>query len=484
MSQIVQRALRPTSTRPHRVVTQRRFKTFERKVDKNNEVYYTIAKRRLVQDPEAAPRSQQFFEMPNLLLDLDAEGIHNVRVFEEKDEELLQSKWRINHKREEVKLKLNDIEGKLIESRRKARDIIANPSSIWRLTSHDILSAALHGPPTKESSAVVESSCLDSMEGSHLIEALRLENGIPSHATTSDVLLLEWMLLRRHNTDSTKTTNNEGPISSSALVEAVKSQSSIVGIRRTLLHALRSRASLKEHFGPFSDRNSVATDVAGQIRSSCIAILKPENTQAGQFLSCLALLGSLLEKLSKAGIEPDHRLHGLAIRVASQSSSLVSLSEWIHRIHATGSWEESHEIAEDAAACLEGCSKQLSSRSESVANRQLLLQLLTGLNEHEKLSPESLRYMALTYFEKQANIPAVLSSGLSEGYAALLGELGAVRTLLKESESSTAIIKNACTSVLKNTPKYSQTLKTQGVKSLSIEQCVVLDYHDIEEQTE
>ncbi|KAJ6781385.1 hypothetical protein PWT90_04331 [Aphanocladium album] len=478
MSQIVQRAWRPTSTRPHRVAIQRRFKTFERRVDKNNDVYYTISKRRPVQDPDAAPESQQFFEMPNLLLDLDAEGTRNVRTYEDKDEELQQAKWRVNPKREEVKVKLNDLEGKLMELRKRAKDIAASPSNIWRLSSHDLLSAALHGPPESETTLAAETPCPDTLEGSRLINALRRENGIPSHVSASDVLLLEWMLLRRHNTDSAKTANNEGPLSSTEIVEALQSQTSITGIRRLLLHNLRSWQALKSNFG-LSNRGDPAMDVAGAIRRRCIEILGSEKAQNQQFMGCLALVGNLLEKMAKAELKPDHRLQALALRTTPRSGSLVALSEWTHRICSSRSWESGAEIVEDAAVCMQTCADMLATQAETAANRQLLLQIVTGLNEHEQLAPESLRSIVLS--STQRGSLSGVASQACEAYATLLGELGAVRTLLKESESTNEALRQSCTKVLKGTPKYSETLKTQGVKTLSIEECVSNDYRDISE---
>lgn len=479
MSQIVQRALRPTGTRPQCLAQQRRFKTFERRVDKNNDIYYTIAKRRPVQDPDATPEGQQFFEMPNLLLDLDAEGTRNVRTFEDKDEELQQAKWRVNPKREEVKLKLNDLEAELIELRKRAQDIASGPTSIWRLTSHDLVSAALHGPLEKQDTAASESTCPDTLEGSHLINALRRENGIPSHVSASDVLLLEWMLLRRHSTDSAKTANAEAPLNPLEIVEALESQSSITGMRRLLLHNLRSWASLKSCFGPSSRHDGSAGDVAGAIRRRCIEILESEKAHNKQFTSCLALVGNLSEKMSKAELEPDHRLQGLALRAAAYSGALVALSGWIHRIHSSDTWQNSLELVEDAAACMQSCSKLLTTQLGTPANRQLLLQIVTGLDEHEELAPESLRSILL---DSEAGVgPSSVSNQAFDAYAKLLGELGAVRTLLKEAESTNQPLKEACRSVLKSTPRYSETLKTQGVGALSIEECVSMDYHDIAE---
>ncbi|EGX96770.1 hypothetical protein CCM_01428 [Cordyceps militaris CM01] len=479
MSLIVQRAWRPTSTstRPHRVATQRRFKTFQRRVDKNDQVYYTISKRQPVQDPNAAPGNQQFFEMPNLLLDLDAEGSRNVRTFDDKDEALQLTKWRVNHKREEVKLKLADLESKLVESRKRAQDIAASPSNIWRLSSHDLLSAALHGPLSSDGAAPAEAPCLDTLEGSHLIEALRRENGIPGHASASDVLLLEWMLLRSYSTDSVKSKNREAALSSSELVEALQSHTSVVGIRRLLRHNLWSSANIKTHFGP---RAKAAADVPSEIRKRCIEILESEQARRNQFVSCLALVGSLLEKLSKDGMEPDHRLLALALRVSARSGSLVVMSEWIRRIHSSNSWKRSPEIVEDAAACMQSCSQLLATQLGTVADRQLLLQLLTGLDENEQIAPESLRSIMLS--SMKGNGFKTVSSQACEAYAKVLGELGAVRTLLKESESTEEALREACIGVLKGTPKYSATLKTQGVKMLSIEECVSMDYHDITEQ--
>ncbi|KAJ3492543.1 hypothetical protein NLG97_g5319 [Lecanicillium saksenae] len=476
MSQIVQRAWRPTSTRPHRVAIQRRFKTFERRVDKNNDVYYTIAKRRPVQDPDATPESQQFFEMPNLLLDLDAEGTRNVRTYEDKDEELQKAKWRVNPKREEVKVKLNDLEGQLIELRKRAKDITASPANIWRLTSHDLLSAALHGQPENESTLSAEIPCLDTLEGSHLVNALRHENGIPSHVSASDVLLLEWMLLRRHNTGSAKSAKNEAPLNAMEMVEALQSQSSITGIRRLLLHNLRSWAALKASFG-LPNRGDPAIDVAGALRRRCIELLGSEKAHGKQFLSCLALVGNLVDRVAKAELKPDHRLEGLALRTVAHSGSLVALSEWTHRICSRESWESGPEIAEDAAACMQAYTQALATQPETAANRQLLLQIVTGLDEHEKLAPESLRSIALT--STQGDGSSDIASPACDAYAMLLGELGAVRTLLKESESANKVLKESCTKVLKSTPKYIETLKTQGVTSLAIEECVSKDYHDI-----
>ncbi|XWW97054.1 hypothetical protein V2A60_005035 [Cordyceps javanica] len=479
MSLLVQRALRPTSTRPHRVATQQRFKTFERRVDKNNDVYYTISKRRPVQDPNTAPSSEQFFEMPNLLLDLDAEGTRNVRAFDDKDEELQVARWRVNHKREEVKMKLADLENKLIELRKRSQDIAANPINIWRLSSHDLLSAALHGPSRNDKTTTTDIPCLDTLEGSRLVDALRRENGIPSHVSASDVLLLEWMLLRRYNTDSIKSKTKQPLLDSFGLIEALKSQSSIVGIRRLLRHNLWSSASLKTHFGRSCEENGASANVSGELRKRCIEILDSEKAHKSQFINCLALVGGMLDRLSKHGLGPDHRLLGLALRISSRSGSLVVLSEWIRRIYSSNSWELSLEVFEDAAACMQSCTKVLTTQSETAHNRQLLLQLLTGLNEHEEISLESLRSIVLRSMEGEG-FEAVADQAC-KAYARLLGELGAVRTLLKESETTNEALREACIGVIKATPKYNETLKTQGVQALSIEECVSMDYHDIAE---
>ncbi|OAA67429.1 hypothetical protein ISF_03605 [Cordyceps fumosorosea ARSEF 2679] len=473
MSLIVQRAWRPTTTRPHRVATQRRFKMFERRVDKNNNVYYTLSKRRPVQDPNVAPSSQKFFEMPNLLLDLDAEGTRNVRTFDDKDEEQQVAIWRVNPKREQVKLKLADLESQLIESRKRAQDVAASPANIWRLSSHDLLAAALYGPPRSDSGAVTETPCPDTLEGSHLVDALRRENGIPGHVSASDALLLEWMLSRRYSTDSTKSKNNEPLLNAFGLVESLQSQTSIVGIRRLLRNNLWSFTSIKAYFGPSKKEHGAAADVASEIRRRCIDILGLGKIQKNQALNCLALVGGLLEKTSKGGMEPDQRLLGLALRVSPWSGSLVVLSEWIRHIHTTISWEECSEIVEDAAACIQSCSMLLVTQPETIADRQLLLQLLTGLDEYEKISAESLRSIILSCLRGKGS--KSVASQVCGAYAKLLGELGAVRTLLKESESKDGALREACIAVLKGTLKYSETLKTQGVKMLSMEEMCPAD---------
>lgn len=201
-----------------------RTKTFERRVDKNNDVYYVPLKQSERSLGDRNPKTQptdhvEFFDMPTLLLDLDAEGRDEVRSFDETvDEEAMKAKWAENPKRNAIKATLKDLEAQLQESRLRAEEILTDPTNIWRITWSDITSAALHGSPKGE--------------GKEMLETLRKANGIPQHVRGDDKLILKWLLLRRKNLDKHLQQRQGDTIQPKKFTKAMEKQTSLTGVRR------------------------------------------------------------------------------------------------------------------------------------------------------------------------------------------------------------------------------------------------------------
>lgn len=217
--------IRSAAHRASRSVTipthQRRSKTFERRVDKNNEVYYTLIKqadRGIKKNPKKDDVAYgEFFDMPNLLLDLDADGRDEVRSFDETvDEEAMIAKWVQDPKRKAVKDTLKKLEEQVQVSRLKAEAILNDRTNIWRITWSDILSASLHGAPKNDTT----------------LQMLRKENGIPVHTVDDNALFLKWLLLRRQNLVSHIKQFETGPLAHRKFCKAMESQTTLTGVRR------------------------------------------------------------------------------------------------------------------------------------------------------------------------------------------------------------------------------------------------------------
>ncbi|KAM0478680.1 hypothetical protein ACHAPX_005271 [Trichoderma viride] len=477
---------------------QRRSKTFVRRIDKNNEVYYTIRNKRPPKSPDSIPVRDDFFEMPDLLLDLDAEDSRFVRPVDEADDLRLERKWDVNPKRLAVQDQLKELQAQISESRRKADDILSNPTNIWRLSPQDILSAALRGTAavvdevrsptitmTPEPSGSPKE--LTSEQESGLIEALCRENGIPSHALQDDRVLMEWMWLRYKNLQRSTENRSEEPLSPAQLSDALKDQTSILGIRRLVFHCLRSTEVAKTYFLKQMGANN-GPNVSHEIRNACLRVLAQHPEKGATHLEILGFIGNLAARLYG---HHGPALTGLALRLSAEAGVVGAISEWLRRGFADHTWERSRVSSDDVAETLETLTRQLSSGLYAVHDRQLLFQLLTGI-EHDSLSDDSFRALLLFYLGEQSKVSTDEAYGMYESYIMLLGHLGATRTLWKEWYASRPIVErflkpdgsaqrleSLYEASLRSALGVAAPMDAQGFPDMELNECVALDYHSI-----
>ncbi|KAL6867897.1 hypothetical protein J3F83DRAFT_738423 [Trichoderma novae-zelandiae] len=502
--------LRLTSS-AHRSVArnQKRSRAFVRRLDKNNEVYYTIANKRPPQSPDAIPVRDDFFEMPDLLLDLDAEESPFVRQADEADERRLERKWDANPRRTQAQKQLEELRGQIAESRRKADDILSNPASIWRLSSHDVLSAALRCQPITVDSVDLPATTaelpstpggLASRQDPGFIEMLCRENGIPPHALQDDQVLLEWMMLRHKNLERSITNRSEQPLSPSELIDALKKQTSITGVRRLVFHSLSSEGTAETYFPKRKDVSwgpNSTPNVSRGIRNACLKVLREHPEKAAAHLEILGFIGNLAARLFSDRVALPPTLAGLALRLSAAAGITGAASEWLHRGFKTRTWIRHAASADDIAEALRLFTRHLSNQGDGglypVHDRQLLLQLLTGIDEHHTLSSESFRSLPLFYLGEQSRVSTDRAYGMYESYISLLGHLGALRTIWKEWHVSRPIVTRFLDpndGAQRLTRLYEASLQmalevavlqpeTTCPPDMELGECVALDYHSI-----
>jgi hypothetical protein len=501
--------LRLTSS-AHRFVAhnQRRSKAFVRRIDKNNEVYYTIANKRPPQSPDAIPVRDDFFEMPDLLLDLDADGSRFVRPVDEADDERLERKWDVNEKRLAVQDHLKELQKQIAESRRKADDILSNPANIWRLSSHDILSAALRGTSRVVNEAhsvtIIPEASRGSAEpalrqDSKLIETLCRENGIPPHAMQDDRILLEWMWLRYKTLKRSRTNRSEEPLSPSQLSDALKDQTTIIGIRRLVFHSIRLAETAKAYFPKQKGADDSTPDVSHEIRNACLNVLAQNSERATAHLEILSFIGNLAVRLSLHDRNVGPELTGLALRLSAAVGVTGAISDWLHRGFVDNTWQQYAAPSSDVAEALKTIIQHLSSARKgglyAVGDRELLFQLLTGIDEQPTLSSYSFRSLSLFYLGEQSKVSTDVAYGMYESYITLLGHLGAVRTLWKEWQVSRPVVvrflkpnddvqrlEALYEASLRSALHVAAPLGTRDMPDMELGECMALDFHLISAQ--
>ncbi|KND95152.1 hypothetical protein TOPH_00568 [Tolypocladium ophioglossoides CBS 100239] len=468
---------------------QRRFKTFVRRVDKNQEVYYTLARKGLSPDPNS-PVQYDFFEMPDLLLDLDAEGTRNVRSFEDDDERHMKGKWAVVPKRTAVRARLKQFEEQVYESRRRAHEILSQPTNIWRITSHDIVSAALRGASVESQATQASNETPGLQKEPDIFEKLRIENGIPPHATEEDEQLLRWMILRRKSLEQSRQKREEAAPTPLQLAEALEQQMSITGVRRLVFQCLAAGTSIASFKSPSGFKPGLPLT----IREACERVLRQYPGDRTSILETLIFIGNLSERLSRLNTSAGAALCGLGLKLSSGTGLLETTSEWLYRGYDTNSWSNDVKASKDVLSTLSSLRSTLSNEQEprlhQVHSRQLLFQLLTGIDENDAISPDSFRALATLHLNDDSHIPAQQAFEIYESYILLLGQLGATRMLWKEWRLSAPQARKRLNDrivaifgkAVRESAHVIAASNGETRSDLNLDECATRDYHAIEMQ--
>ncbi|PNY27916.1 Uncharacterized protein TCAP_02162 [Tolypocladium capitatum] len=468
---------------------QRRFKTFVRRVDKKDEVYYTLARKGSSPDPDS-PVQHDFFEMPDLLLDLDAVGTKNVRSFEDDDEQRMKGKWAVVPKRTAVRARLKQFEEQVYESRRRAHAMLSQPTNIWRITPHDILSAALRGASGESQATQASNETPGLQKEPDILKQLRIENGIPPHATEEDEQLLRWMMLRRKSLEQPMQKRESAAPTPLQLAEALGQQTCITGVRRLVFQCLAAGTSIASFKSPPGSK----PDLPLAIREACERVLRQDGGDGASVDGTLTFIGNLSERLSRLNASVGAPLCGLGLKLSAGTGLLETTSEWLYRGHDANLWSSDAEASKDVLSTLGSLRSTLSNAQQAglhdVHSRQLLFQLLTGIDENDAISPDSFRALVTLHLEDDSHVPAQRASEMYESYILLLGQLGATRMLWKEwrlsAPQARKRLDDRIVAMFGEAARRSALVMAasdgETRSDLNLDECATRDYHAIEMQ--
>lgn len=310
--------------------------------NKDGQLLYMIAKKEQGKDLPRQPKPEELFQISNLVLDLDAEGIEGVREFAPEDHERLEEAYALSDRRKAVRDTLAKFDAQIKESREAALETVLNSATPWRITGHDLLSLAFRGSMVRIGSQLSKSEHrnpgyfpLSAITQSHMggyhpdqtrlpqskkrfgldteltetqnllgqsapgrkanfINQVCSYNGIPPHAMADEKLLLRWLMLRRNNIKYTKRERNEPPPTPVEIAVALRKQKSIGGVRRLVFLCFDAGVDFSAfHFHVRGSKKP--TNLALEIRGACTRILR-ETTGVSRYYEALTFVNNLQQR--------------------------------------------------------------------------------------------------------------------------------------------------------------------------------------------
>lgn len=426
---------------------QARSKAFIRQSSEDNNHYYTINK--LGPSLPKKPHDSKLFRISDLLLDLDDLDSKHVRPFAPDDEAQLQLKWDLNPTRERLKSRLGQAKEQLDRSRQKSFDIMKGPFNAWRLSSHDILSAALRGAPATplidsgeeaqrgDMGDLTASEALDPRNRLDTFHTICSENAISDYALGNDELLLQW-LKTRQRVVQLRRQPSQTPPSPDTFIAALDEQTSISSLRRLVSKALSSGLDTTLFQVSKAPGKQAPRNFSSAIRRACGRILFQCDPLYPAHLETMAFLGNLRQRLSSDGLHIGGSLCGLGLRLSARIANSEATLKYLWLSFEHNIWTETPgQMMKDVLFALETYSAHLTTPSEAppldVSGRESLLQILTGLGEEDEASPVSFRSVALLFLSENSTVKERDDAVKAlRAYISTLGKLGAVATLWKE----------------------------------------------------
>lgn len=428
--------------------------------DDKKEIYY-----RPTRDPKQAKSSNHsfndFFCIPNLVLDLDDETNRNVRPVTIADEPQFAAKWNTAPNRQRAQSQADELRQVIDSFRHKIGNTTTSPVNAWSITHHDKFSVALRGAPVAASGPFQEAKSGNGKTRSkpnsatsqynkvpglgcpvwqaldprkqNAIRTVAGENGIYEGVLSSHQLLLDWMNLRQQPIEQAtlKELTND-PSTIERFVGALVAQDSIAGIRRLVSRAL---GIWPELLSTNPDSGSDSLNFSSEIRQACMNVLGKDNSNVEAVIEILAMLGNMKIRLGDSGHVFGPSLWGLGLVMSAKASMPMLTSEYLRLGFLHHIWDQYPDMASDLVLVLEAYLDRLGSLSGDEPmksqDRQNLFAILLGINQ-QGLHGQSIRTCLLKALNDGHESQITLAYRAYECYIMLLGRIGAIRTLWQE----------------------------------------------------
>ncbi|KAL2213536.1 hypothetical protein CC79DRAFT_1362347 [Sarocladium strictum] len=443
------------------------------------------------------PENPKFFEMPDLVIDLDAEDQKGVREFNVADEDIARNRWGVNHKREAMEGFVSRLESDAAHLRQSWADILAQPSSPWRITPHDLISVALGGVPRDTDATNLRG--LGPADDPAYLQFLCEINGIPKYAIVDDKSVLEWMLIRKEAMEQSVFQQSDQLPSAADFFEALQGTSSLLEVRRVI--ATCSLGSLgNEHnaITGFGQDGNVAIAIEDAIRRILNAV-EPESPEMENAIrQAMTIVGNVEINLQSQNPRASALLWAFGSQLAKSHSlvaTIESIRRCLHAEHELAVPEISNYVAnmiKGLASALEDLYKNDPGHIYHMTEAPALLEILIGnpyTEEHERTS--SIRSFIL----QSQHLSLDLRLDLYKSYIALLGRLGAVRMLWLEHQQRFLVMRvldveyrdlasveaensQAILAAVSTAPPLESTQEHMHRRNITLRQCAIADYED------
>ncbi|KAF4581922.1 hypothetical protein GQ602_006546 [Ophiocordyceps camponoti-floridani] len=446
-----------------------------RHVDAYGIPYWTRRRKRVLpHDPEA---SVDFFKVSDFLLDLDAEEATTVRPFRASDEQQMRDEWRLRSERAVAGAQAKKIRDQIYRSRESLYKTALQTPPLWRITPHDILSAALLGRPTSDEAASPEA---EGNKDRSLLISLCDAHGIPPQALINDDDLLRWLLLRRRVSEKSKRQVAESVILPRQVAYNLRQSNSMALVRRLMYLSLSSHNQI----GDFGQGQTSRSAVVSLTRQACDRALASSGGSRSTMLETLTFLGNLWQASYRTQRPIGSPLVGLALRLSAQLGELEAVSEWLQRFCQLRAWED-RKTGKDVTATLDALTGLVSDSADKGGirgpeRRAVLLQVLVGLQERDRIDSDSVRGVLLTYMDEgmRGNRPFGVYT-MYGAYLELLGRLGAGRLLWCEWRTSGPLARRMWEDKDKSASWGDDMVKQSFGRAKGVEDCAWLDYDDL-----
>ena len=358
------------------------------------------------------------FELPDVVLDLDAEDSPHVRPFNKKDAVRQRAKWGYDPIIPEVGKRVAELQRDIRQDDDKMRHILAARHHHYKISDLDVLSVALLGGNAAASSQVDGESAGDrsqlvnvSLRGrDHALDA----NGIPQRILAGDAnTIIHFLLHRQHlasaSHETASASTKDGVNTMDTFEGAVQHCRSLMKLQRLCLHSLSSG---HEPISPTS-----MDHIASWLRNFRSIMLKPYNQHALKFVNNLTM-----RQLS-ANTDLSPSLSRLGLVLAANLGLLPAIIQYLHICLSQGFIGKS---TQDKPATLDAIGEGIIGALEqgdgsARGTRPELFTLLTGRTLAGSTVQPALFGSSISSREEDPHTHHI--------YVQLLGQLGAYRLL-------------------------------------------------------
>ncbi|KAK7225771.1 hypothetical protein V2G26_013774 [Clonostachys chloroleuca] len=441
--------------------------------------FHVVTPREQRKDPPRQLRADELFQMPDIVLDLDAYGVKDVRESDNEDENTMASIWAHTEQQRYVQSRLEDLKQMIGESRETRSKVLSSSTNPWRITSHDVISAALRGlapsedlredgvldgepdtlristltyatpdqgaqmkkyqsshqQPASEQQGMPAPDQIDPRRSPDFLEQLRAHNGIPRHAAQNNELLLRWVLSRRDSLRFDQIKSKKQQPSAQQIANDLREQDSINGIRRVVFHSLAANADLNLDS---SAQKGEQLSVAQEIRDACVRVMDASPGPEAYF-DTLEFVNNLSHRLPHMRKDLEACIFVLRLRCLARLGKLDLAVRQLQGRITTGMLNSKLNILPDIRASLESWNKLADETKllEHRFQRQLLFTILTGLGEN-LADGASLRGLLFDSGYPTSELQSQERLEAYEEYILLLGRVGALRTIWREWRTYTS----------------------------------------------